>query len=205
MKNSSLILFVFSLALLFGPWPAVAQLPARDLIVELRQIEGAGSTGYAVSTQPTSSPFIAQQIKVRNGEKATLSVDVSVPMKWVQAVAAQSASLAASGASASSSAGAVNLVVTWMEAGQTIKVHPRWPGGTKPVMIEIEVQTTGVGVRTGADLPDQSRSQVATAVSASLGEWVMIAASGSVPQRGVYGSDAVGDSRRELQVRVLAP
>lgn len=174
-------------------------------MVELRQVEGAGSTGYAVSTQSVSSPFTVQQLKVRNGEKAMLSVGVSMPMKWVQAVAAQSASLVASGTSASSNAGAVNQVVTWMEAGQTIKVHPRWPGGTKPVMVEIEVQMAGVGVRTGADLPDQSRSQVATAVSAPLGQWVTIAASGSVPQRGVYGSDAVGDSRRELQVRVLAP
>ena len=205
MKKPFLTSFAFFFSLLLGAWPVMAQLPAHDLTVESRQVEGAGSTSYAVSTRSASPRFTAQQVKVRNGEKATLSVGLSMPMQWVQAVAAQGAALAVSGASASSSAGKVNQAVMWMDSGHTIKVHPRWLGGSKPVIVEIEVVIVDVGVRTGADLPDQSRSQVVTTVSAFLGQWVTIAASGNAPQRGVYGSDAVDDSRRELQIRVLAP
>lgn len=184
--------------------PALADLPKRDLMVELRQVEERDSSGYTVSTQSRTPLMAEQHVQVRNGEKASLSVGKSMPMQWVQSVAAQSATLATSGASASSSGGAVTNTVTWMDAGQSIKVHPRWPGGKQPVVVDVEMQSASVGDRTGAELPDQSRNQVTTTVSAPLGQWVTIALSGSSAQRGVYGSDA-SSSRRLLQIRVLAP
>lgn len=98
--------------------------------------------------------------------------------------------MAASGASASSSGGSVTNAVTWMDAGQSLEVKPRWLGGQHPVVVEVDMKSASVGDRTGAELPEQSRSQVVTTVSAPLGQWVTIAATGSRPQPGVYGSDA---------------
>jgi hypothetical protein len=92
-----------------------------------------------------------------------------------------------------------------MDAGQSLKVKPRWPGGQQPVVVEVDMQSSSVGDRIGAELPEQSRSQVATTVSALLGQWVTIAATGSRPQLGVYGSDASSNTRLLLQIRVLAP
>ena len=185
--------------------PAGAELPRRDLTVELRQVQEGDSTGYTASTQSPIPLLAEQSVQVRNGEKASLSVGSSMPMQWVQSVAVQSAMLAASGASANSSSGSVTHAVTWMEAGQSIKVHPRWPGAKQWVTVDIETQSASVAPRVGTELPNQSHSQMATTVSAPLGQWVTIAATGSSAQRGVYGSDAGSDTRRLLQIRVLAP
>jgi type II secretory pathway component GspD/PulD (secretin) len=146
-----------------------------------------------------------QSVRVRNGEKAILKMSKSMPMQWVRSVSAQSAALSASGASASSTSGAVKNDLVWLEAGQSLQVQPRWPGGTQPVSVEITVESASIGQRTGTELPDQSKSELATTVSLPLGQWVTIASSGSVTQPGTYSSQAVNASRRLLQVRVLAP
>jgi len=92
-----------------------------------------------------------------------------------------------------------------MDAGQSIKVHPRWPGAKQSVTVDIEVQSASIEARVGEELPEQSRSQAATTVSAPLGQWVTIASTGSSPQRGLYSSEATNDTRRLLQIRVLTP
>lgn len=184
---------------------ALAELPKRDLIVELRQVfEGEGAA-YTVSTQPDKALIGAQQLQVRNGEKASVRHATSMPMQWVQSAAAQSATVAASGMAASQSEGGVNHGVTWMQAGQGMTVKPRWPGGRQWVTVEIEVQSASVSPRTGTELPHQLRSETVTTVTAPMGQWVTIAASGSASQRGTYGSDAAPEARRLLQIRVLAP
>jgi hypothetical protein len=71
--------------------------------------------------------------------------------------------------------------------------------------VEVEVQSARVEARTGAELPAQQRSQLATTVSAPLGQWVTIAITGSSPQPGVYSSEAANEPRRLLQLRVTAP
>ena len=189
---------------LFSMPPVAAELPKRDLRVELRQVADSEGAGYAVSTQASQPLAVAQSVQVRNGEKASLSVNNAMPMQWVQSVAGQSASLATAGTTASSSGGTVNNAIIWMDMGQSIKVQPRWPGAKQLVKVEIEMQSANVDERIGAELPNQSRHQLATTVSVPLGQWVTIAASGSRPQRGVYGSEPVSDARRLLQIRVLA-
>lgn len=186
-------------------WPALADLPKRDLMVELRQVEDDASNGDTVSTQSRSPLLTAQHVQVRNGEKASLHMGMAMPMQWVQSVSAQDSSLTVSGASASSRGGSVSNAVTWMQAGQSIKVQPRWPGAKQSVTVAVEVQSASVDARVGTELPNQSSSQITTTVSAPLGQWVTIARTGSQPQRGVYGSDASSETRRLLQIRVLAP
>jgi hypothetical protein len=77
---------------------ALAQLPKRDLTVELRQVEDVQSAGYTVSTKSHSPLLLSQSVQVRNGEKASLSVGQTITLQWVKSAQAQSASLTASGA-----------------------------------------------------------------------------------------------------------
>jgi Bacterial type II and III secretion system protein len=203
--------FILAVAGLCGwsAWPALAQPPQRDLMVELRQGE-EGSAGYVVGTQPSVALMAPQQIQVRNGSKASFSVGQSIPVQWVQSVSSRDSSLTVPGAEARSSGGRVRQALTWLEAGQRISVQPRWPGGRQVVTVEVEVQSAAVQsaalqARGGAELPVQTRSQLATTVGAPLGQWVTIATTGSSPQGGGYSSEAAAAPRRLLQLRVSAP
>jgi len=185
--------------------PASAQLPQRNLIVDVRQVEAGNDGGYSVSTKTREALMTAQTVSVRNGEKASFNVSKSMPMQWVQSVSVQSASMAASGVSASNTGGGVTNGLVWLEAGQSLQVQPHWAGGKQPVRLDIDVQSSSVGHRSGTELPDQSKSQLVTTVNAPLGQWVTVAISGSAPQPGVYSSQATANSQRLLQIRVLAP
>lgn len=198
--------FILAVAGLCGlsAWPVLAQPPQRDLTVELRQVE-EGSAGYGVGTQPRVTLMAPQQVQVRNGSKASFSLGQSIPLQWVQSVSTQNSSLSVPGAEARNRGGGVRQALTWMEAGQRISVLPRWPGGQQVVSVEVEVQTASVQARAGAELPVQTRSQLATTVGAPLGQWVTIATTGGSPQRGVYSSEAAAEPRRLLQLRVSAP
>jgi len=185
--------------------PSFAQLPQRNLIVDVRQVEAGNEGGYSVSTQARETLMAAQTVNVRNGEKASLNVSTSMPMQWVQSVSVQSASMAASGVSANNTGGGVTHGLVWLEAGQSLQVQPRWPGGKQPVRVDIEVQSTNVAPRSGAELPNQSKSQLTTTVNVPLGQWLTVAISGSAPPAGVYSSQSASNSQRLLQIRVLAP
>ena len=205
MKKPTLDCLALAGVMILAAPPALAQLPKRDLVVEVREVDVGEGTAYTVGTQPGKAPLAPQHVRVRNGEKASLSVGKSMPMQWIQSASAQSSTWSSTGVSASSSGGSVTNAVTWMDSGERIKVQPRWLGAEKLVSLDIEVQSASLEPRTGTELPDQSRSQFATTVSAPLGKWVSIAFTGKSPQSGVYGSEADSDPRRLLQIRVLAP
>lgn len=191
--------------------------PKRNLTVELRQLEEppntarqASSAGLTVRTQrPDDNAPALQQVQVLNGERASLRLARSMPLQWVQAAAAQASSRTASAAVSSSRGGGAVNAVTWLEAGHSLTVQPRWPGGKQAVTIEVQVDTAAIDDRVGADLPAQSRSHAGTTVVAPLGQWITIATTGAGPQReqpGVYSSEsAAGNPRQLIQVRVLAP
>ena len=192
--------------------PALAQLPQRDLQVSLRQVEE--SSGAVVISTQTRPLFESQQIQVRNGNQASLSVGQSLPMQWVQAVLAlpaahQAPAPAATQPMPNQRNGGVVSQLTWLHAGQRLTVLPRWPGGKKEVLIDVEVQSSQVDARTGPELPAQSHNQVSTRLSAPLGQWVTLAVTGkSTPggaSYGTYGSEAATEPRRLLQLRVTAP
>jgi hypothetical protein len=180
-------------------------LPQRDLILEIRQVADVQGGGYSVGTRPASNLLATQQVQVRNGQQAALRLGQAMPMLWTQSVVAQRASLAASGVSGSSESGGVSQALTWLEAGQSVVLRPRWAGGNQPVVVEVEVQSATVAERTGPELPVRTSSQLATVVSAPLGQWVTLASSGSAPQKGVYGTQSSAEPRRLLQVRVQLP
>ena len=183
----------------------------RDLTVELRQVKdgeqdqpNAPGSAYTVGTATRSVDFAPQQVRVRSGEKASLQINQSMPLQWVQKVESQSATLSAASASASSQAGGVTQAITWMESGQSFTVTPHWPGGKKPVRVEIEVQSSAVDERTSSDLPATARQRYSTTVSAPLNQWVTIATSGGTAKTGSYSSTGSADARRFLQGRVTA-
>lgn len=186
-----------ALILLLPLWagPASAQAPQRDLVVELRQIEEGDAAGYTVRTQPAKGLLQPQQVRVRNGSKASLRLSQSIPVTWVQSIKAPRGSGGA----------AVARGLTWLDSGQQLAVQPRWPGGKQDVTVEIEVQAAAVEPRSGAELPDQTRSQLATTLSAPLGQWVTIASSGARAQRGSYSSEAAEEHPSLIQIRVTAP
>ena len=187
---------------------AQAQVPKRDLRVELRQMAEAQevSVGYHASSSASPASWPSQILLVRNGEKATLRMQQSVPMQWVTSAQSQSSSLKAGSAEASSTGGGVTQALHWFDIGQSMIVTPKWPGGKKDVALEIEVQQADMQTVHNADLPSQTRNQLNTVVTVPLNTWVTVAASGRGPApAGSYSSEASTDARRLLQVRVTAP
>ena len=194
-----------------APKREMAREIGRDLTVELRQVKDGeqenpnpSGSGYSVGTANRTVEFAPQQVRVRNGEKASLQINQSMPMQWVQKIESQSATLSAGSAAASSNAGGVTQAVTWMESGQSFTVTPHWPGGKQAVKLEIEAQSSEVDQRTSSDLPATTRQRYSTTVSAQLNQWVTIATSGRAARSGSYSSAGTSEARRHLQIRVTA-
>jgi len=186
-------LFLLS-AVLAVPALASAAPPARDLLVEVRQIEEPAS-GYVVSTRPQTPLLAPQQLQVRNGSQARVSWSQAIPLQWVQSVQA-AGPMKGEG---------VKQGLVWLQAGQSLSLRPRWPGGRQAATVDIEMQTASVAARPGAELPAQQRAELATTVQAPLGEWVTIARSGQAAAKGSYSSAAATERPRLLQLRVTAP
>jgi hypothetical protein len=216
---------VFGLALvgllcLWCPsYAADVPLPKRDLTVELRQTEeGHEDAGHYSVNGDSSSHWEPQMVQVRNGEKALLRMNDAIPMQWTQSVSGTTPNSAKAGAVGTAAAGngtqvnvnnnaasgATNALV-WFDAGQRFSVAPKWPGGNKPAVVEIEVQRAAADMSSGAPLPKQTRHTVSTTVTAPLAEWVTIAATGKAAKAGSYSSESGLQVRRLLQIRVMAP
>jgi hypothetical protein len=207
MKNLSLEFSAGAGLLMFALHAALAQLPKRDLTIELRQVEEAESAGYTVSTKSSAALLFPQSVQVHNGEQASLSFGQTMSLQWVKSAQVQSAALAASGVTASSFAGGVSQGILTMKSGQTFKVHPNWPGPNQMATVEVEVHSNDADVRTGAEMAKQSHSELATTVTTPLGQWVTIATTGAgqTRQPGVYSTNSANEAKRLLQIRVLAP
>lgn len=190
------------------PTAAWAQAPQRDLTIELRQIResqaqaSTAGSAYIVGTASRGADFEPQQVRVRSGEKASLAISQSQPMQWVQKIEAQSATLNAASASASSTTGGVTQGLVWMESGQQLRVTPHWNTGQPSAKLEIEMQAAVVDERTGADLPASKRQHLSTTVTAPLGQWVTLASSGKAAKPGTYSSAGSGAGRTLVQIRV---
>jgi hypothetical protein len=207
---------------------AHAEIPRRDVSVEVRQVEEGREEGKTYSAGPSGTPaWEPQLVQVRNGQRATLRVIDSVPMQWLQSAgvevdrnrratssnsggAANGSGHASGNVSANTSynataPGSVSNQLVWFDAGQSLTVRPQWPGGNRPAVVELEVQKVAVDARVGADLPTQSRNTVSTIVTTPLGQWVTVAATGKMASSGSYSSESAQQVRRLLQIRVLVP
>jgi len=185
--------------------PVQAELLKRDFTIEVRQVESRdAAAGIVVGTQARAPGLVTQRVDVRNGEKATMRFNVSMPMQWVQKLESLGVSTSVSGSASQTVGAGLTNAVTWMDAGQSITVTPRWTHAKQPVLVEIDILTAAVDERTGVELPNQFRSQTATLVSAPLGEWTTIATEGTASKAGVYSSAPGADGVRAIQLRVTA-
>jgi len=197
----------FALACLL-PAAALAEAPKRDLSIELRQVregqENTDSAGgaYTVGTAPRGADFAPQQVRVRNGEKAILAMNQSMPMQWVQKIESQSATLTHRGSAARGNSGGITTAATWMESGQNLTVTAHWAGGKQPAKLDIEMLAAVVDERTSSDLPATSRQRVSTTITAPLQQWITIASSGKPARPGSYSSTGSSEGRTLVQIRV---
>ncbi|HZF78235.1 MAG TPA: hypothetical protein VEZ89_00450, partial [Rubrivivax sp.] len=100
--------------------------------------------------------------------------------------------------------------ITWLDAGRSLMVQPRWPGGSQPVTVEVQVDGAALDpLRGQGPLPAQTRQQTVTSVLAPLGQWVTLARSAgdqSAEQRGTLSVRSQQAAQRQLlQIRVLSP
>jgi hypothetical protein len=203
MHGYKTLLLLAGLVLTGGAHAAKDKLPGRDLTVELRQIEETHGdpVGYVVSAQSGTevAALTYQKLLVRNGEKASVQMHQSTPKQWTQSVSGSAVN------GATSSMG-VNNTLEWLQAGYSVTVQPRWSGGNKAVVVELELEQKDLQTIHNADMPQQSRRQYTSTVTVPLAQWVTISASGEVPKAGVYSTSTRHRAGRQaLQIRILVP
>ena len=208
---------LMGVALLGGTARAADALPKRDLTVELRQTEdGREEGGHYTAGSADNAAWEPQMVQVRNGDRALLRLNDAIPTLWTQSVSGPAPGSNPSGSAPAAATGtqvnvntpavsSVNNALVWLDAGQSLSVQPKWPGGNKPAVVEIEVQRAAVDPQSGAVLPKQSRHMVSSTITAPLGEWVTLASTGKAPKAGTTSSEAGLQVRRMLQIRVMAP
>jgi hypothetical protein len=164
-----------------------AALPAADLIVQVRVISHAElAEEAAASSSPERSPqrleissaaqpavsARTQDIRVLNGHTAEMSWSQALPFQWVQAAQRR-------GRAGNVPSGGIVNAVTWLRAGQSLSVQPRWPGGRYPVQVELRVETQDIGDRRGADIPESGAQTWASTLSVPWGQWTTFATTGA--------------------------
>ena len=187
------------LALAFAPQFASAVLPARNLCVELREVDAGGSgAGWQVSTADARAvrEHTPQRLCVQNGEAATLALDLTRPVQVWQAAPGVVLPTAVP-------------TTQWMHAGQRLSVRPRWAGGREPVSVELAARTSrfdpAVAPRS-AEAPSRVAGDVQTTLRLPLGAWVTIASTGGATDNAGVVASSQARPGLVLQLRVeLAP
>jgi hypothetical protein len=174
--------------------PVRAELPARDLRLEVRQVDEQGPS-YSAGKRRRAELLPPRMVEVRNGDEARISYNQSVPLQWTQSVQAAGQ---LSGAS-------VQQGLVWLDAGHSLILRPRWNGGQQPVTVDVQMESSELDNSTGGPLPTRHSMAVSTTVRAPLGEWVTLARSGEAPPQGTYRSDVSTQRARLLQLRVTTP
>lgn len=184
-----------------------AALPARNLLVEVRQADQAqgqdhgggldggsvvirsdgrvqGSAGVTLQSRSQSrNAGLTQQVRVLNGARASVRLAQALPLQWWQVVWTPQ--------------GPQALPSTqWAEAVRGFVVQPAWAGGDQPVRVEISTEAGAAG-------------RVLTTVEVPLGQWVTVASSSDASQsseRGVLSSREVRRTQEQVvELRVTAP
>jgi hypothetical protein len=227
MRNAALLgayLLATVLPVLAAPPPTTtSKVPQRNLTVELRIVSEAEAQGRGAGAQSVGSGAVVvrsqppqdaeptvQKVFVMNGERAHLQVSQAMPVQWVKSAVQQTGTTTApSGAVTTGDTRGVENNVTWLDAAQSLQVLVRWSGGRQPAVIEVQVEGAVIETRPEQNMPNQSRTRLATKLAVPLGEWSTIGVTGarSVQQTaGAYSSQSAEPSAvRLMQVRVLAP
>jgi hypothetical protein len=214
------------------------KLPQRNLLIEWRmngQTQGQqrnqgiqtgqilldsngrviGRTSIGLGAIQTESHSDAvQEVQVLNGGRARLYVGHTQPYTtWQWAVTAPGGLQSAS----SPGYGAPQAIAqtVWIDIGQGLNVRPRWPGGKAPVIVEFEAQArqpmqAGSGYSGQVEPDGQSRRfEVGSTLSVPMGQWAVVARSGSQVQRQQSGTlstrELDSNQSDQLEIRITAP
>lgn len=187
-----------------------------------------GRTGIGLSSTETERRVASvQQVQVINGGRARLFVgETQSHLVW------QWAWMDASGSSDGRSLGVIGPATSgastqpspqprltaqtvWIDIGQGLHVRPRWPGGSAPVLVELEAEARepvmAGGVPSSRLEPDgQTRHiEVGSTLSVPLDEWTVVARSGSrvaQQQAGTLSTRELDATEsQQLEIRITAP
>ncbi len=191
-------------------------LPAEDLIVQIRMVSEAELAAdvaaiYATNSAPQQGLIVSnsanesasartEEVRVRNGESASMSWSQTMPIQWLQAAELRGRTTRAGGG------GLVNGLI-WLRAGQSLSVQPRWPGGRHRVLLDLRLEIERIGDRRGQDVPSSSLETSASTLSLSLGQWTTFAATGTAQpplEPATWSTQSLRTRGRQLmQVRVM--
>jgi hypothetical protein len=212
---------------LLVPTPARAELPQRNLLVEVRVLDerdaSTDAAGVVSSQRSTSAPGgPVQRLQVLNGTSASLQFARALPVPWLRSGSRHGAASAAgrgqTAPSPSGLGGALENEVTWLDAGTRLTLRPQWPGPGRPVRLELELGTAEIAPRDSAEMPSTQRQAVRATVLVPLGPWTTVtdstAAAAPPDTTGSVSSQRLSRSPSEfrahppavqVQVRILAP
>ncbi|MEY4766740.1 MAG: hypothetical protein RI907_3413 [Pseudomonadota bacterium] len=149
------------------------QVVQGQVIVDTRG-QVIGRTGLGASTVSTERQQHSEQsLRVLNGQQARLFVGRQVARQsWQLVMSAQGTQ-------------GVQSQTQWLDLGDGLVVRPRWPGGRQPVSLDVEARSSralapGQAQTSGFDPDGQvSRTELATTLALPLGQWTLLARSGS--------------------------
>ena len=172
----------------------------------------------AIQTESQSDEV--QQVRVLNGTRAKLYVGHTQPYtvwQWAMTAAPPGAGPAGQGSASSPNYPAPQAIAqtVWIDIGQGLNVRPKWPGGKAPVIVELEAQSRepmqAGSVYSGQTEPDgQSRRfEAGSTLAVPMGQWTVVARSGSQAQRRQSGTlstrDLDSNQSDQLEIRITAP
>lgn len=210
---------------------APGEIVARNLLIELRQVDersseaggvaverggvvlrsdGRSSVGLGGSAQVRSSRGAmssVQQVRVLSGMSASVRLGQSVPLQlWQTWLSPQGVQM--------------GPTTVFVEAGQGFAVRPRWPGGAAPVTVEVMSESSqfaqpGMGSRWERAVAETraargeapppgtvESSRVLTTLAVPLGQWVTLAESGTSTVREEHGLLSTGQLDATRGLRV---
>lgn len=194
------------------------------------RVIGRSSVGLGTIQTENQSDDV-QEVQVLNGGRARLYVGHTQPYSvwqwaWTGAnAAAGNGGLGAIGPQAGASSGGqgqngypvpqVIQQTVLIDIGQGLNVRPRWAGGKAPVIVELEAQSrqpmqAGSAYSGQSDPDGQSRRfEVGSSLSVPMGEWTVVARSGSQVKRQQSGTLSTReldvDRSQQLEIRITAP
>ncbi len=171
-----------------------------QVIVDSRGVV-VGRTGLGATTVQTETDTRnTQMLQVLNGQQARLFVGQQVGRQswqlwWSPQGGTGTANTAGGGGSTVSGTPGTNAggygiqsQTTWVDLGDGLTVRPRWTGGRRPVLLDVEAHSSralnGAQAGGGFEADGQvGRTDVASTLSLPLNQWTVLARSGGSTRR----------------------
>ena len=161
-----------------------AELPLRNLWVEMRQVQLVQQAGDSRDDQSTT--LTQQQVLVLNGRSGEVALRTAVPMRRMAMALRDGRPIWVAG-------------TVWLQASTAIRVTARWPGGDE---VELDLAASQASATPGAG------AAAASTVVVPLGSWTTVAESDqaqSSERSNGWGSETTSASQRyAVQVRISA-